>query len=111
MAKAIVTRKRVVRRGWTRAEVKELRQHSKDKTRKNHLESAQAHPRRAQTKSPYAQYPAWSSPHDKEASKYDTLVNNAPKHEELMQKWKWAATTSIAGSVSSFRSTTRLARN
>lgn len=33
MAKAIVTRKRVVRRGWTRAEVKELRQHSKDKTR------------------------------------------------------------------------------
>ena len=33
MAKAIVTRKRVVRRGWTRADVKELRQHSKDKTR------------------------------------------------------------------------------
>ena len=33
MAKAIVTRKRVVRRGWTRADVRELRQHSKDKTR------------------------------------------------------------------------------
>ena len=33
MAKAIVTRKRVVRRNWTRADVKELRQHSKDKTR------------------------------------------------------------------------------
>ena len=33
MAKAIVTRKRVVRRGWTGADVKELRQHSKDKTR------------------------------------------------------------------------------
>ena len=33
MAKAIVTRKRVVRRGWTRADVKELRRHSKDKTR------------------------------------------------------------------------------
>ena len=32
MAKTVV-RKRVVRRDWTRAEVKELRQHSKDKTR------------------------------------------------------------------------------
>ena len=33
MAKGIARRKRVVRRDWTRAEVKELRQHSKDKTR------------------------------------------------------------------------------
>ena len=33
MAKTIATRKRAVRRDWTRAEVKELRQHSKDKTR------------------------------------------------------------------------------
>ena len=33
MAKTIVRTKRVVRRDWTRAEVKELKQHSKDKTR------------------------------------------------------------------------------
>jgi hypothetical protein len=33
MAKTIARTKRVVRRGWTRADVKELRQHSKDKTR------------------------------------------------------------------------------
>ena len=33
MTKVIARRKRVVRRDWTRAEVKELRQHSKDKTR------------------------------------------------------------------------------
>ena len=32
MAKTIATRKRIVRRDWTRAEVKELRQHSRDKT-------------------------------------------------------------------------------
>jgi hypothetical protein len=33
MAKSIVRTKRFVRRDWTRAEVKELKQHSKDKTR------------------------------------------------------------------------------
>jgi hypothetical protein len=33
MPRTIVRRKRVVRRDWTRAEVKQLRQHSKDKTR------------------------------------------------------------------------------
>ena len=33
MAKTIARKKRVVRRDWTRADVKELRQHSKDKTR------------------------------------------------------------------------------
>jgi hypothetical protein len=33
MAKAIARRKRITRRDWTRAEVKELRQHSKNKTR------------------------------------------------------------------------------
>jgi hypothetical protein len=33
MAKTIVRTKRVVRRDWTRAEAKELRQHSKNKTR------------------------------------------------------------------------------
>jgi hypothetical protein len=33
MAKTIARTKRVVRRDWTRIEVKELRQHSKDKTR------------------------------------------------------------------------------
>ena len=32
MAEGIGTRKRVVRRDWTRADVKELRQHSKNKT-------------------------------------------------------------------------------
>ena len=32
MAKTIARRKRVVRRDWTRADVKELRQHSRDKT-------------------------------------------------------------------------------
>jgi hypothetical protein len=32
MAKAIATRKRIVRRDWTRADVKELKQHSRDKT-------------------------------------------------------------------------------
>ena len=32
MAKTIATRKRIVRRDWTRAEVKVLRQHSRDKT-------------------------------------------------------------------------------
>jgi hypothetical protein len=33
MSKAIARRKRVIRRDWTRADVKELRQHSKNKTR------------------------------------------------------------------------------
>jgi hypothetical protein len=33
MVKTIARRKRVVRRDWTRADVKELRQHSRDKTR------------------------------------------------------------------------------
>jgi hypothetical protein len=33
MAKSIARKKRVVRRGWTRTDVKELRQHSKDKSR------------------------------------------------------------------------------
>ena len=33
MAKTVGRRKRVVRRDWTRADVKELRQHSRDKTR------------------------------------------------------------------------------
>ena len=33
MAKTIVRARRVVRRDWTRAEVKELREHSKDKAR------------------------------------------------------------------------------
>jgi hypothetical protein len=32
MARNVATRKRVVRRDWTRADVKELRQHSKNKT-------------------------------------------------------------------------------
>ena len=32
MAKTIATKKRIVRRDWTRADVKELRQHSRDKT-------------------------------------------------------------------------------
>ena len=33
MAKTIVRTKRIVRRDWTRAEVKELKQYSKNKTR------------------------------------------------------------------------------
>ena len=33
MPRTIARRKRVVRRDWTRAEVKQLRQHSRDKTR------------------------------------------------------------------------------
>jgi hypothetical protein len=33
MIKTIARKKRVVRRDWTRADVKELRQHSRDKTR------------------------------------------------------------------------------
>jgi len=33
MTKTIDRRKRVVRRDWTRADVKELRQHSRNKTR------------------------------------------------------------------------------
>ena len=32
MARTVATRKRVVRRDWTRADVKELKQHSKNKT-------------------------------------------------------------------------------
>ncbi len=32
MAKTIARRKRIARRDWTRADVKELRQHSRDKT-------------------------------------------------------------------------------
>jgi hypothetical protein len=32
MVKAVARKRRVVRRDWTRAEVKELRQYSKDKT-------------------------------------------------------------------------------
>ena len=60
--------------------------------------------------------PAWGFTHDDELlwdvvafvrklpeltpEQYETLVKNAPKHEELMQKWKWATTTSIAASTS-----------
>jgi hypothetical protein len=33
VAKTTAGRKRIVRRNWTRGEVKELRQHSRDKTR------------------------------------------------------------------------------
>jgi hypothetical protein len=33
MAKAIARRKRIVRRDWTSADVKQLRQHSRSKTR------------------------------------------------------------------------------
>lgn len=33
MAKTVARKKRVVRRGWTRTDVKELRQHSKNKSR------------------------------------------------------------------------------
>ena len=33
MTKTIARKKRVVRREWTRADVKELRQHSRDRTR------------------------------------------------------------------------------
>jgi hypothetical protein len=33
MARTIARRRRIVRRSWTRADVKELRQHSKNKTR------------------------------------------------------------------------------
>jgi hypothetical protein len=33
MAKAVVRKRRIVRRDWTPAEVKELRRHSKDETR------------------------------------------------------------------------------
>jgi hypothetical protein len=32
MARAIATKKRIVRRDWTRADLKELRQHSREKT-------------------------------------------------------------------------------
>ena len=40
MAKTIARTKRVVRRDWTRADVKELRQHSKNKTRVNTISRA-----------------------------------------------------------------------
>ena len=40
MAKTIARKKRVVRRDWTRADVKELRQHSKDKTRVTTISTA-----------------------------------------------------------------------
>ena len=33
MARTVARKKRVVRRDWTRADIKELRQHSKNKTR------------------------------------------------------------------------------
>ena len=33
MTKTVARKKRVVRRGWTRADIKELRQHSKNKSR------------------------------------------------------------------------------
>jgi hypothetical protein len=33
MAETVTRRKRAVRRAWTRADVKELRKHSRDKTR------------------------------------------------------------------------------
>jgi hypothetical protein len=32
MAKTVATRKRIARRYWTRADVKQLRQHSRDRT-------------------------------------------------------------------------------
>jgi hypothetical protein len=45
MAKTIARRKRVVRRDWTRADVKELRQHSRNKTRvKTTLERSSVRP-------------------------------------------------------------------
>ena len=40
MAKTVARRKHVVRRDWTRAEVKELRQHSRDKTRVKNISRA-----------------------------------------------------------------------
>ena len=33
MAKSVARRKHIIRRDWTRADVKELRQHSRNKTR------------------------------------------------------------------------------
>jgi hypothetical protein len=40
MVKTIARRKRVARREWTRGEVKELRQHSRDKTRVKTISTA-----------------------------------------------------------------------
>ena len=53
MAKTIVRTKRVVRRDWTRAEVKELKQHSKNKTRVKTISKAlKSYPRRSETNKP-----------------------------------------------------------
>ena len=69
MAKTIVRTKRVVRRDWTRAEVKELKQHSKNKTRVKTISKAlKRTPGRSETKSPCARNPARSLPHKNEVS-------------------------------------------
>ena len=48
---AVARTKRVIRRDWTRDEVKELKKHSKDKTPvKTRLQSAEAHARGLKTK-------------------------------------------------------------
>jgi hypothetical protein len=55
---AITMRKRAVRRDWTSDEVKELKKHSKDKTRvKTILENTQTHPGCRKTKSSRARNP------------------------------------------------------
>ena len=68
--------------------------------------------------------PAWGVTHDDELlwdvvafvrelpeltpEQYETLVKNAPKHEELMQEMETGATTNKTGTTSNLASTTRL---
>ena len=69
MAKTIAKRKRVVRRDWTRTEIKELRQHSKDKTRVQVISKAlKRTPGALRQKGSCARNSAWPSAYQEKAS-------------------------------------------
>ena len=69
MAKTIVRKRRVARRGWTRADVKELRQHSKDKTRVTTISRAlKRTPGALEKKGPCTRDPTGPSAHQEKMS-------------------------------------------
>ena len=75
---AVARTKRVIRREWTRDEVKELKKHSKDKTPvKTDLQNTEAHARCRETKGLCAGDPG-GSPHQKEVSSGDASVGWVP---------------------------------
>ena len=73
---AVAKRKRVTRRDWTRDEVRELKKHSKGKTRgEDRLQSPEAHARGLKTKGLCARNLA-GSPQQKEVIGSDCFLNS-----------------------------------